>query len=118
MSPTVNEPRLEGFVCVTADDELWDGEMASYDVDGAEILLVRLDGEYRAYDGECPHQSTPLVEGELDGHILTCRAHEWVFDVRTGAGLNPAKVQLRRHPVHVVDGCVWVGRLEERQAPP
>lgn len=112
----MTEPRLEEFVAVAAADELWDGEMASYDVDGAEILVVRLDGEYLAYDGECPHQSTPLVEGELDGYTLTCRTHEWTFDARTGAGLNPAIARLRRHEVRVADGCVWVSRHEKREA--
>ncbi|GIH11385.1 hypothetical protein Rhe02_94520 [Rhizocola hellebori] len=108
------EPLPEQFVAVAAEDELWDGEMASYEIDGSEVLLLRLDGEYRAYNGECPHQSTPLVEGELDGYTLTCRTHEWSFDARTGAGLNPAMARLRRHEVRLSDGCVWVSRSEER----
>mgnify|MGYP006151137539 CR=1 FL=1 len=37
----------EDFVAVDADDELWDGEMESYDVDGTEVLVVKVDGEQR-----------------------------------------------------------------------
>jgi toluene monooxygenase system ferredoxin subunit len=100
----------DGYVCVTGSDELWDGEMAAFPVDGEDILLIRLDGEYHAYDGDCPHQSTPLVEGELTGTTLVCRAHEWIFDARTGHGINPAAARLERHQVRVADGCVWVRR--------
>lgn len=101
---------LDGFVAVADDDELWDGEMESYDVDGAEVLLIRIDGEYRAYDGICPHQSTSLVEGRLEGTTLTCSAHEWMFDARTGNGINPHTACLRRREVRVTDGSVLVSR--------
>jgi nitrite reductase/ring-hydroxylating ferredoxin subunit len=100
----------DDYVAVAAEDELWDGEMESYDIDGAEILLVRIDGQYHAYDGSCPHQSQPLVEGTLDGATLTCIGHEWIFDVRTGQGVNPRTSSLARHDVRIVDGAVLVSR--------
>jgi len=109
--PVTRQPaRLDGFVAVAGDDELWDGEMESYDIDGAEILLIRIDGEYRAYDGICPHQSSSLVEGRLEGSTLTCSAHEWVFDARTGNGINPHTACLKRREVRVADGSVLVSR--------
>jgi Ferredoxin subunits of nitrite reductase and ring-hydroxylating dioxygenases len=101
---------VEGYVTLAAADDLWDGEMESYDVDGNEILLLRIDGRFHAYRGICPHQSQPLVDGELDGTTLTCIAHEWMFDVRTGQGINPRGACLTRHEVHVVDGMVLVSR--------
>jgi nitrite reductase/ring-hydroxylating ferredoxin subunit len=100
----------DDYVAVAAADELWDGEMESYDIDGAEILLVRLAGQYHAYDGSCPHQGQPLVEGDLDGVILTCAAHEWMFDVSTGQGVNPRTVTLARHDVRIAEGAVLVSR--------
>ncbi|WP_233149950.1 Rieske 2Fe-2S domain-containing protein [Kineosporia sp. A_224] len=106
------------FVAVAADDELWDGEMEAYDVGAAEVLLVKLDGEYRAFDGTCPHQSVSLVEGSLDGATLTCRAHEWSFDVRSGAGVNPRTACLVRHAVRVRDGQVLVSRTPLPAAEP
>src|SRR5262245_362353 len=84
--------------------------MESYTVDGTEILVVRLDGAYHAYDGACPHQSSRLVDGDLDGTTLTCFAHAWMFDVRTGEGVNPAVARLVRHSVRTVDGRVQVSR--------
>jgi len=109
--PVSRQPAgLQGFAAVAADDELWDGEMDSYDVDGTEILLIRIDGEYRAYDGICPHQSSSLVEGRLEGGTLTCSAHEWMFDARTGDGINPRTACLRRREVRVADGSILVSR--------
>jgi nitrite reductase/ring-hydroxylating ferredoxin subunit len=99
-----------GFVAIADTDELWDSEMGSYDLDGREILLIRLDGEYHAFDGSCPHQGTSLADGALEGGVLTCSAHEWEFDVRTGQGVNPRTACLKRHQVRIADGRVLVSR--------
>lgn len=98
----------DDYVDLVDADELWDGEMESYDVGDDEILVVKVDGEVRAYDGICPHQSISLVEGELENGVLTCRAHEWQFDALTGDGVNPTDTCLKKHDVRVVDGVIQV----------
>lgn len=98
------------YTAIADEDELWDGEMECVDVEGKEILLVRLDGTYHAYDGSCPHQGTSLADGRIEDGLLTCSAHEWEFDLRTGLGVNPATACLRRYSVLVADGKVHVGR--------
>jgi toluene monooxygenase system ferredoxin subunit len=103
----VNEP---GYAVIADEDELWDGEMESYDVDGREVLLVRLDGTYHAYEGSCPHQGTSLADGTIADGVLTCSAHEWEFDLRTGLGVNPRTACLRRYGVRVAEGKVLVSR--------
>lgn len=97
-----------GFVELIEAAHLWDGEMESFDVDGAEVLVVKVDGQVRAYDGICPHQSASLVEGELDAGVLTCRVHEWQFDALTGEGVNPKDSSLAPHDVRVSDGMICV----------
>lgn len=98
------------YVDICAEDELWDGEMDAFDVGEHEVLLIRLDGRYHAYDGICPHQSVSLVGGELtDAGVLICSAHEWQFDAASGNGVNPATACLKRFPVKVEDGRVFVG---------
>ncbi|WP_142804791.1 Rieske 2Fe-2S domain-containing protein [Tepidiphilus sp. J10] len=83
-------------------DDLWEGEMASYTVNGHEILLVSLDGgEIKAFQGICPHQDIPLVEGKFDGKKVVCRAHLWQFDAHTGKGINPDDCALAEYPVKV-----------------
>lgn len=83
-------------------DDVWEGEMAEFEVGGQPVLLVALDGgEVRAFQGMCPHQDIPLCEGRFDGKVLMCRAHQWTFDARTGVGLNPGDCRLAVYPVKV-----------------
>ncbi len=102
------------YVELLNESELWDGEMEAYDVGAAEVLVVKVDGQICAFDGICPHQSSSLVEGDLEDGVLTCSAHEWQFDVRSGESVNPRGERLIRHDVTVDgDGTVRV-RLSAR----
>ncbi|MGZ4804858.1 MAG: Rieske 2Fe-2S domain-containing protein [Ilumatobacteraceae bacterium] len=91
-----------GFARVCGLDDLWEGEMESYVVDGQEILILRNDGgAMRAFQGVCPHQDFPLIEGKFDGRLLVCRAHQWMFDTSTGHGVNPSNCQLAEYPLKI-----------------
>jgi toluene monooxygenase system protein E len=96
------------FEPIIADAELWDGDMTARSVDGHDLLLVRHNGVVYAYENRCAHLGVALSEGRLDGYVLTCRAHHWQYDVRSGSGVNPATACLRRFPVKIEDGKVFV----------
>ncbi len=51
---------------------------------GADIVLLKAGGRWRAFEGRCPHQGALLGEGELDGGALVCRNHRWRFSVDSG----------------------------------
>lgn len=90
------------FKKVCTLDELWEGEMESFNVDGQEILLVCAEGgAIKAFQGICPHQDIPLVEGKFDGKKVICRAHLWQFDAGTGKGINPDDCALAAYPIRV-----------------
>jgi len=90
-------------------DDVWEGEMDVFDVEGQEVLIVHADGgEVKAFDPVCPHQDHPLVEGEFNDCILTCSAHLWQFDVRSGEGVNPSGVALTAYPVKVENDEIFV----------
>jgi toluene monooxygenase system ferredoxin subunit len=93
-------------VCAVAD--LWSGEMRGIELHGRKILLVNVAGTVNAFPDRCLHQGMPLSAGKLVGCVLTCAAHEWEYDARTGAGLNPAGVALRRYPLQIRDGAIWI----------
>lgn len=83
-------------------DALWENELAEFNVDGHEIILVRrIGGDYVAFQALCPHQDIPLVEGAFEDGVITCRAHLWQFDGSTGAGVNPADCRLAQYPVKI-----------------
>lgn len=96
------------FVEVCAADDVWIGDMECFDVGTQEVLILNVEGELQAFDGICPHQSVPLIEGRFDGKVLTCRAHEWSFDACSGRSVNPKGECLRRFPLRVVEGKVFV----------
>jgi toluene monooxygenase system ferredoxin subunit len=93
-------------VCAVAD--LWSGEMRGIELHGRKILLVNVDGTVNAFPDRCLHQAMPLSAGKLVGCVLTCAAHEWEYDARTGAGINPQGVALRRYPLQIRDGAIWI----------
>ena len=111
---TVRDP---SWYAVSTLDELWEGEMKAVSAEGNPIVLINVGGDIYAYDDRCPHSGTPLSEGILDGAVLTCSAHEWVFDARLGKGINPAAACLR--PVNIrIEGevvcvCLELASLEE-----
>jgi toluene monooxygenase system ferredoxin subunit len=82
------------FRAVATLDALWSGEMAACTVGDKRIVLINIGGQVRAYADACPHMRTPLSGGSLNGAVLTCATHGWVFDVNTGRGINPAQACL------------------------
>jgi toluene monooxygenase system ferredoxin subunit len=89
-------------------DDLWEGEMRAVIVDTVDVLLVNLGGTVFAYENCCPHLATPLSNGRLDDHVLTCAAHEWCFDLRDGSGVNPDTARLRRLAVRCEGDAILV----------
>lgn len=90
------------FTKVCTVDDLWEGEMEPFTVNGHEILLVCAEGgELKAFQGICPHQDIPLSEGKFDGKKVICRAHLWQFDACTGKGINPDDCALAEYPVRL-----------------
>ncbi len=90
-------------------DDLWEGDMAPFDVQGTKVLLVNVDGEVRAYQNRCPHQAWALDEGDFDGATLTCVRHMWQFDAASGQGVNPDDCSLNGYPCEVgEDGMIRV----------
>jgi toluene monooxygenase system ferredoxin subunit len=96
------------FRAVTTLDALCSGEMTACAVNDKRVVLINIDGEIRAYADSCPHMRTPLSGGALDGAVLTCATHGWVFDVRTGCGINPEQACLTSFAAVVKDNEILV----------
>ncbi|MDZ4233994.1 MAG: Rieske 2Fe-2S domain-containing protein [Dietzia sp.] len=82
-------------------DDVWEGEMRAVSLNTVDVVLCNIAGQVHAYHDRCPHLANPLSDGELRENILTCAAHEWVFDARTGDGVNPEDARLSRFPVRL-----------------
>ena len=85
-------------------DEIPEGRGLCVMLDGREIGLYRVDGAYYAMDNNCPHAGSSLCEGPLVDSLITCPAHGWEFDVKTGRAPGEVDEQpLERFSV-LVDG--------------
>ena len=91
------------FERVAALEDLWDGEMRSLAIRGKKLLLVKLDGQVYAYEDRCAHLGLSLGDGRLENGVITCKAHEYQYDARTGLGINPKVARIRSYPV-ALDG--------------
>jgi toluene monooxygenase system ferredoxin subunit len=91
-----------------SEDDLWIGEMRGLSLNGRRVLLIRTDEGYSAFEDRCAHLGVRLSEGTLSGCVLTCRAHHYQYDARSGQGINPKSVRLARFPVEVSEGAVLV----------
>jgi nitrite reductase/ring-hydroxylating ferredoxin subunit len=77
------------FVKVATVGEVPPGEMKIVELDGQEIVVANLGGEFVAFSNECTHRGGPLGEGELKGDVVECPWHGGQFNVRTGEVVGP-----------------------------
>ena len=86
-------------------------------VSGIDIVLVRTNGEFRAYRGACPHQGALLGEGRIEGDALVCRNHGWRFDLDTGERIG-ASGCLRALALREHEGWLEVGAEQASEKRP
>ena len=91
-----------------ASDELWEGEKMGLTIGGVPVLLAHIEGCFHAYEDRCLHRQVPLSDGTLQGCMLRCAVHEWEYDLRSGECINPRDRGLRRYPIEVRDGSVFI----------
>ena len=77
-------------------------------VEGHTICLLAEGGEVHAVDNRCPHMGFPLHRGSVADGILTCHWHHARFDLCTGGTFDQWADELRRFPVEVEDGEIYV----------
>lgn len=110
-------------------NDLENGDRIVADIEGREIAVFNLDGEYLAYLNYCPHQGGAICEGrtigrqsasfdrdtleytlewEDDDEILVCPWHNWRFDLRANEFEHDKRFALPSFPVNVEDGKIVV----------
>lgn len=79
-----------------------------------ELAVARLDGRAYATSNYCTHLDCLLSSGKLQDDGIRCSCHNSVFDLETGAPIQPPATEpIRTYPVREEDGQVLVG-LSER----
>ena len=96
-----------------------------FGVEGRDIVVFHVNGEFFALLNRCPHEGAPLekaacvarltspepgvYERSRVGELLRCPWHGWEFDLETGRSLlEPDRMQARVYPTSVREGVVYV----------
>jgi 3-phenylpropionate/trans-cinnamate dioxygenase ferredoxin subunit len=107
--PSPQEHMMASYVKVARVDEIPSGAKVIVEVDGIELVIVNLNGQFHAIEDVCTHDGGPLGEGRLDGCELICPRHGARFDVRSGAATRmPAIEPAPAYAVRVDNGDVFV----------
>ena len=94
---------------VAGVEELEDGDVKGVEVGDAEVLLVRLEGEFYAVGGECSHFGAPLADGVIHNGRVRCPWHQACFDAASGEMEEPPGLDvLSKFEAREEDGKVIV----------
>lgn len=110
---------------VATVDQIPAGERLVVTIDGREIGIFNVDGEYFAVGNRCPHEGASLCKGRLTGlveasepgsyrysrrgEMVRCPWHGWEFDLRTGRSwCDPARTKVKSYELKVEPGGALV----------
>ena len=103
------KPEGEGqLVTVGRAEDVPAGRGATVELlNGRELALYNVDGEFYAIENFCPHKGAPLADGRLCGHTIECDWHNWRFDLRTGECLTNRSA-VETYEVIIEDGWIKI----------
>lgn len=100
---------MSEWVTVCHIDELPPGAHRVAEVDGAQVAVFNLQGEFFAIEDVCTHDGGVLTGGPVQGDEIVCPRHGARFCIRTGDALSaPAFEATAKFPVRVHEGAVQV----------
>ena len=85
------------------------GERLVIDVDGVDVAVFNLNGEFFAIEDVCTHDGAEIASGQVEGDQIICPRHGARFCIRTGAVKSPpAYEDLYCFPLRVENKMVQV----------
>ena len=88
----VGDERMQSWVEVANVNEIAPGKMKHVEVEGKEIMIANVNGNFHAVSDRCGHTNAPMSMGGLKGNIVTCPLHGAQFDVTTGRKITEPKM--------------------------
>lgn len=80
----MNNDELQ-FHLVARADEIAPGSGQTIEVNGKQLALFNVAGQFYAIGNMCPHRGAALSDGFLSGNKVFCPWHCFDFDLQTGA---------------------------------
>ena len=100
---------MSDWITVCRVEGLLPGTHRVVDVDGAQVAVFNLDGQYYAIEDVCTHDGGILTGGPIEGDQIVCPRHGARFCIRTGEALAPPAFEATAvFPVRIDDGEIQV----------
>lgn len=99
------------FVKVASTQDVSEGEGIIVEVNGTEVALFNVGGEFYALNNICRHAGGPLGDGFLEGEIVTCPWHGWTYNVKTGISLISPSVAVKTYQVKVEGSDIFIAKV-------
>jgi nitrite reductase/ring-hydroxylating ferredoxin subunit len=96
------------FIEVARLDQVPAGTGGGFTVAGKDVAIFNVEGAIYAIEDSCLHKGASLATGQLDGKVVTCRAHGWRYDVTTGSTMNVPGYGVASYPTKIVEGRILV----------
>lgn len=100
---------MSDWINVIDQNALADGEHVVIDVDGTDVAIFKIEGQFYAIEDVCTHDGAEIASGELDGYEIICPRHGARFCVKTGAvTAPPAYEDIDTFPIRIENDTVQV----------
>ena len=100
---------MSDWVSVCPQGFIAEGCCEVLDIEGTEIAVFCVKGEYYAVENLCSHDDEELSYGEIEDCEIICPRHGAHFCLKTGEALTlPATESIPVFPVRIEDGMVQV----------
>ena len=84
-----------GWQRLCSAHEVASGRLTAVEIHGHKVLVTQVGDAFVAFPLLCPHMAEPLeISGVCSDGILTCTKHIWQWELKTGAPMGEAEVQL------------------------
>jgi nitrite reductase/ring-hydroxylating ferredoxin subunit len=88
-------------------------DVVGVEVNGQEVAIYRIGGEYFATTNICTHQFAFMSEGYVENGCIECPLHQGIFDIKTGTVVDgPPDEPLKTFRVKVEGAEIFVELLD------
>jgi nitrite reductase (NADH) small subunit len=118
--------KVTGAEFVIPQSEIPEGGSKVVKINGVDVGIFNIGGEFHAVMNWCPHEGGPVCTGYItgtvlwdesrgskpewvkDGEVVCCPWHGYEFDIASGRCITRGELRLRRYKIKALDGKITV----------
>ncbi|MDH5402938.1 MAG: Rieske 2Fe-2S domain-containing protein [Candidatus Heimdallarchaeota archaeon] len=90
-------------------EDIPDDKLMPVNIEGEELMVVKIDGKYIVSSRICSHKYYDLTKGHFADGYVTCMLHTSIFEVESGEPQNPPAIEtLQTYETLVKDGKLYI----------